>query len=143
MALPLTYLTNKEKPNTIEWGEPQERAYTSLKYAVTSRPVLHLPDHDKPYTLRVDASEVGVGVVLLQVPDGKLFPVGYESKELTGAERKHSSIERESLAVVWAVKKYLCYLYGREFTIQTNHQPCHLTGAHQHLPSTIFPICWR
>ena len=85
--------------------------------------MLHLPDHDKPYTLPVDASEVGVGAVLLQVHDGKLFPVGYGSKKLTGAERKYSAIERECLAVVWAVKKYLRYLYGREFTIQTDHQP--------------------
>ena len=49
MAVPLTDLTKKGQLNKIEWGEPQERAYTSLKHAVTSRPVLHLPDHDQPY----------------------------------------------------------------------------------------------
>ena len=104
VAVPLTDLTKKGQPNKIEWEKPQERAYTSLKHAVTSRPVLHLTDHDKPYTLFVDASEVGVGAVLLQVHDGKLLPVGYGSKKLTGAERKYSAIERECLAVVWAVK---------------------------------------
>ena len=62
--------------------------------------MLHLPDHDKPYTLRVDASEVGVRAILLQIHDGKLFPVGYGSKKLTGVERKYSAIERDCLAVV-------------------------------------------
>ena len=59
-ATPLTDLTKKGQPNRIEWREAQEAAYRTLKNAVTSKPVVHLPDHDKSYTLRVDASEVGI-----------------------------------------------------------------------------------
>ena len=63
LAAPLTDLTTKRQPNKIEWGESQERAYSALKHSVTSRPVLHLPDHVKPYALHVDASELGIGAV--------------------------------------------------------------------------------
>ena len=113
MAVTLTDLTKKGQPNKIERGKRRERAYTSLKHAVTSRPVLHLPDHDTPYTLRVDASEVGIGAVLLQVHDNKLFPVAFGSKKLTGAERKYSAIERECLAVVWAAKIPMLLVWSR------------------------------
>ena len=123
IAVPLTDLTKKDQPNQIAWKEAQEAAYRTLKNAVISKPVLHLPDHDKSYTLRVDASEVGIGAVLLQEHDDSLFQVGYRSKKLTSAERRYSTIERECLAVIWAIRKFHPYLYGREFWIQTNHQP--------------------
>ena len=119
----LTDLTKKGQPNRIEWKEAQEAAYRTLKNAVTSKPVLHLPDHDKSYTLRVDASEVGIGAVLLQEHDNSLFPVGYRSKKLMSAEKRYSTIERECLAVIWAIRKFHPYLYGREFRVQTDHQP--------------------
>ena len=121
IAVPLTDLTKKCQPNQIEWKEAQEAAYRTLKNAVTSKPVLHLPDHDKSYTLRVDASRVGIGAVLLQEHDNSLFSVGYRSKKLTSAERRYSTIERECLAVIWAIRKFYPYLYGREFWIQMDH----------------------
>ena len=123
IAVPLTDLTKKGQPNRIEWKEAQKAAYRTLKNAVTSKPVLHLPDHDKSYTLQVDASEVGIGVVLLQEHDNSLFRSGYRSKKLPSAEGRYSTIERECLAVIWAIRKFHPYLYGREFRVQTDHQP--------------------
>lgn len=123
IASPLTDLTKKGEPKKVRWQEPQEKAYTSLKTMLTSAPILRLPDVHKPFVLRTDASDVGLGAVLMQEYDGKLFPVSYASRKLLNRERNYSAIEKECLAVVWAIKKYLQYLYGVEFTLQTDHQP--------------------
>jgi len=61
--------------------------------------------------------------VLLQEHEGNLFPVAYASKKLNDAERRYSTLEREGLAIVWAVKKFQMYLYGRPFVLETDHQP--------------------
>ena len=87
-----------------------------------ANPPLAIADNTKPFTLRTDASDKGLGAVLLQEHDGKLSSVSYASKKLTEREKKYNTIERECLAVVWAVRKFLIYLYGVEFTLQTDHQ---------------------
>ena len=66
---------------------------------------------------------MGVGAVLLQDQAGKLCPVSFASRKLSDREQKYSTIERECLGVVWAVLKFLLYLYGLEFILQTDHQP--------------------
>ena len=64
-----------------------------------------MPEVDMPFVLRCDASSVGLGAVLLQYHDQTLFLVSYASIKLTDAEKRYSTIERECLAVVWAIKK--------------------------------------
>ena len=123
IALPLTELTKKGLPNQVEWGVSQENAYQTLKHLLTADPVLRLPDLNEPFTLRTDASGVGVGAVLLQEHDGKLHPVAYASKKLLPREQRYSTMEKECLAIVWAVRKFMVYLYGRQFVLQTDHQP--------------------
>ena len=122
-AAALTDLTRKGQPSKIQWEEAQERAYNTLKSELTSEPILRLPDQTKSFTLRTDASNVGIGTVLLQDHDGKLSPVSFPRRKLTSRERKYSTIEGECLAIVWAIRKFLVFLYGKEFTLQTDHQP--------------------
>lgn len=55
--------------------------------------------------------------------DGQLFPVSYASKKLFERKRSYATVEKECLAVIWAVKKFMVYLYGKEFILQTDHQP--------------------
>ena len=123
IAEPLTDLTKKKSPNVIKWGEMQEKAFTTLKRLLVAEPVLRLPDMLKPFVLRTDKSDVGIGAVLLQQHEGKLFPVTYASKKLLPRERNYSIMEKECLAVVWAVKRFNVYLYGAPFVLQTDHQP--------------------
>ncbi|GFO32920.1 Zinc finger protein [Plakobranchus ocellatus] len=121
VSAPLSDLVRKGQPNIVNWGDSQERAYNSLKVAVTSKPVLQLPDVNKRFVLRTDASNRGLGAALMQENEGTLFPVAYACKKLTDRERKHSVTEREALAIVCGVKKFSLYLYRTVFTLQTDH----------------------
>ena len=69
------------------------------------------------------ASDRGIGAVLMQEHDGKLFPVCYGSKKLSSAERNYSTIEKECLAIVWGFKRFHLYLYGVPYVLQTDHEP--------------------
>ena len=69
--------------------------------------------------MQVDASIKGLGAMLQQ--DGK--PVAYASKTLSGTEKRYACIERELLAIVYAVQRFHTYLYGRHFKVLTDHKP--------------------
>ena len=69
IAVPLSDLTRKGQPNKLEWGEAQEKAYRTVKSYLTSEPILRLPDPAKTYFLRMDASNSGIGAVLMQKDD--------------------------------------------------------------------------
>ena len=90
---------------------------------LTQAPILRLPDFSRPFIVQADASETGVGAVLLQEYEDGRFPVAYVSKKLKSSELNYSVIEKECLALVFAVKKFYKYLYGKEFVLQTDHQP--------------------
>ena len=96
IAAPLSDVIRKGQPQKVEWGEAQEKAYQTIKSYLTSEPILRLPDPDKTYFLRTDASNIGIDAVLMQRQDEKLFPVCYASRKLSSAERNYSTIERES-----------------------------------------------
>lgn len=81
-------------------------------------------DPDRDVILSCDASPYGVGAVLShQMEDGSEKPIGYVSCTLTSAEKRYSQLEKEGLAVVFAVKRFHQYLYCRPFTIYTDHKP--------------------
>ena len=123
VALPLTDLTRKGQPTKVEWGEPQEKAYMTLKALLAKPPILKLPDFSKQFVLRTDASDLGIAAILMQEHDNEMFPVAFASKKLLQRQRNYSTIERECLSIVWAVQKFEAYLWGRDFVIQTDHQP--------------------
>jgi hypothetical protein len=123
IMIPLTDLTKKGQPNLVVWTEECEKAFVKLKELLTSEPILQLPDLEKPFVIQVDASDNAVGAVLLQDSAGQLLPVAYASKKLTTAEQRYPIIEKECLAIVFAVHKFNKYVYGRHFTLQTDHSP--------------------
>ena len=97
--------------------------FTHCKTGSVSTQSYGCPKATKEYVVRTDASDVGVGAVLMQEQDGDLFPVSYASRKLLDREQKYSVVERECLALAWAVKKFSYYLYGTKFTYQTDHYP--------------------
>ena len=132
IAAPLSDLTRKGQPNKVEWSEAQEKAYQTIKSYLTREPFLRLPDPAKTYFLRTDASNNGIGAVLMQRHGEKLFPVCYASKKLSSAERNYSTIENEGLAIVWGIKRFHLYLYGVPFVLQTNHEPLKYMDSAKH-----------
>ena len=135
IAAPLHQLLkgNPSKRSVIEWTDEAERAFIALKQALIKQPVLQLVNSNLPFTLQTDASEDGIGAVLLQARVKQpcfLAPVYYASRTLKKSERNYSCIEREALAIYWACRKFEPYLYGRSFTLQTDHAPLvHLQTA--------------
>ena len=81
-----------------------------------------MPDINKQFILRTDASNLGVGAVLMQQFEKELWPIAYASKKLTPAQRNYSTTEKEGYAIIWALQKFYTYLYGVEFILQVDHQ---------------------
>ena len=123
IALPLTNKTKGREPQKVVWSQECQKAFAEMKKVLTSEPVLILPDQNEPFVLRTDASGKGLGAVLLQERDGLLRPVAYASKKLNEAEQRYHTIEQECMAVVWGVRKFYPYLYGRHFLLESDHNP--------------------
>lgn len=120
IASPLNKLLKSGIP--FLWSEDCETAFKTLKQALTSGPVLDHFDESARTVLHTDASGHGLGAVLLQRNDSSLERViAYASRTLTPAEQNYTITEKECLAVVWAVQKFRPYLYGRHFSVVTDH----------------------
>ena len=119
IVAPLTELRKKGESNKVYCDEPQQKAFHSLKKALTVQLILKMADLSKPFTLQVDASNEELGAVLLQDKEGKKNPIAYASKKLKPSEKSYIVIEKECLALVWAVLKFHSYLYGTAFTVAT------------------------
>ena len=94
-----------------------------MKKALTSSPILQFPDFKLPFYVQSDASDKGFGAVLGQIRNGTEVVVAYASKAIGSSQINWSTIEKEAFAVVWSVKYFRHYLYGRAFTIYTDHNP--------------------
>lgn len=112
-----------KKRNGIVIDQKYIDAFNKCKELLTHSPLLQYPDYDKPFVLTTDASNVAVGAVLSQGKIGNDKPVAYASRTLSDTESRYSTIERELLAIVWAVKHFRPYLYGKKFFIYTDHRP--------------------
>lgn len=113
---------NKKINITQNWKDTQEKSFNELKEKLTQTPILMYPKWDREFILQTDASNIALGAVLSQIGDDKKeHPIGYASRSLTQPEQNYSTNELESLAVVWGVKKFHHYLYGRKFKIITDH----------------------
>jgi transposase InsO family protein len=121
IAKPLHKLTGKNVPYV--WGEEQETAFQTLKDILCNEPLLQYPDFKKEFIVTCDASSNEIGCVLSQGTIGKDLPVAYASRVLTTPEKNYSTIERELTAIVWACRQFRPYIWGRKFTIVTDHKP--------------------
>lgn len=123
LAAPLFDLTKKEGKARVCWTGETEEAFQNLRNALCREPVLASMNFSLPLVPQTDASEVGLGAVLSQVQDGVEHPVTYISSKLLKHECNYATVEKECLAIKWAVEHLKYYLIGREFTLITDHAP--------------------
>ena len=127
IVAPLTKLTSKTSP--WKWTKECQQAFIKVKHMLVNAPVLVLPDFEKPFTVVTDASDKGIGAVLLQED----HPVAFESRKLSSAENSYHTSEKEMLAVVHALRTWRCYLEGVRFKVITDHNPNTYFHTQQHL----------
>ena len=94
IAKPLTDLTKKGESTTVSWSNEATTAFETLKQVMSQYPVLRLPQFDKTFILTTDASQMGLGAVIMQEHDGMKMPVIYISRKLKDAETRFSTIGR-------------------------------------------------
>ena len=106
---------------------------TEAKYGlICKKTTLTYFDQEKETTIQVDASGRGLGAVLTE--NGKL--IAFASKSLTETEQRYANIERELLAVVFGCERFHTYMYGKHFTVESDHKPLEMI---QHKPLTAAP----
>lgn len=106
-----------------EWSDGCEEAFARVKRALSTSEVLVHYSLELPLVLTADASATGIGAVISHItPDGER-PIAYASRTLNSAERSYAQIDREALAIIYGVRKFHQYLYGRKFTLRTDHKP--------------------
>lgn len=113
-----------KKDVRYEWNAECQQAFYKVKHLLVSSKVLAHYAAELPLVLTTDASSVGIGAVISHIcPGGEERPVAYASRVLNTAERAYSQIEREALAIIYGVRKFHQYLYGRNFILRTDHKP--------------------
>ena len=115
ISAPLTSLLEKD---VFQWLDRASAAFDKLKAAMTTTPVLTLPDFNRPFIIEADTSGVRIGAILMQ--DGR--PLAYTSKALSPSHQNKSTYDKEMLAIVRAATRWRPYLIGRRFQIKTDHK---------------------
>ena len=119
IAEPLTRLTKDSTP--FCWEEAQEEAFRELQKRLQSPPVLAHFDDNAETEMHTDASDIGLGAVLVQKQSGCEKVIAYASRGLSKEEKNYSASEKECLAIIWAISKFRPYVYGRPFRVVTDH----------------------
>lgn len=124
VSAPLTALVSPKKQ--FVWSEKCRDAFNNLKNLLTTVPVLRAPDFSRPFSLQVDASDVGTGAVLMQSDEKNvLHPVSFMSTKFKPYQRHYSTIEKETLALLLALEKFEVYVSAASCPLQvfSDHNP--------------------
>jgi hypothetical protein len=117
LTAPLRDLIKKD--NEWVWDAQHTDCLTKIKEAVSAPTVLKLFDPKEPVVLSVDASQKGLGALIMQAGQ----PVEYASCTLSDTQQRYAQIEKEFLAIQFGVTRYHQYVYGQTFTVETDHKP--------------------
>ncbi|XP_036146047.1 uncharacterized protein K02A2.6-like [Monomorium pharaonis] len=121
----------------FRWNDECEKTFQSSKKLLTSDEVLTHFDPTLPIVVTCDSSGYGVSAVLSHIIEGKDKAVLFASSTLSPAKQKYSNLERESLALIFSLKKFHKYIYGRRFILLTDHQPLQfIFGKNKGIPVT-------
>jgi len=144
IAAPLDALRNKK--GNFKLTELEMTCFDQLKTLVASAPVLSFPDFSAPFYVATDASNLGIGAVLYQLPNGpndesKVNYISFMARALHTHEKHYPAYKKELLGIVYALNKFHYYIWGRRFTLFTDHRP--LTYIHQQKELPAIVSNWR
>ena len=121
-AFPLTELTKKNKPDKFKMNGVELAAFGDLRKALISLPVLQPPNLNVPFTVKADCSQFCCGAVLTPKNYlGREHPIAYFAKKLLPRETNYSTVEKECLAILLALKNFERYIFGVPVTIITDY----------------------
>lgn len=122
MASPLNNLTRKN--TDFVWTDNCEKSFQKIKEKLISPPILQYPDFAKQFIVTVDASNTACGAVLSQIKDkGDDLPISFISKAFQKGEKNKPTIEKELIAIHFAITTFRPYLYGTHFLVKSDHKP--------------------
>jgi hypothetical protein len=107
-----------KKISVFVWTDDHDQAFNILQYALVQAPVLVLLDFTQPFCIETDASNGGVGVVLMQ----NQHPIAFISKAFGTKLKGPSTYEKEYVAILLAIEQWMSYLPLGEFHIYTNQK---------------------
>jgi hypothetical protein len=112
-----------KKGAKFESTPENEKAFLDIKSRLVSRPVLIPPDYSEPFMVAVDCSDVAMGATLLQEEDGLEHPLCFLSRKLNQHQRRYSTVEKEALALLTAVRTCSVYFGSEAVKVYTDHSP--------------------
>ena len=118
---PLNALLRKD--SKWRWTRKEENAFKDAKTLLLNSQTLIHYDDSLPLYLACDASSYGCGCVLSHRVHGEDRAIAFASCSLSDTQKKYSQMDKEALAIIFGVKRFHQYLYGRRFTIVTDHEP--------------------
>ena len=118
---PLLPLLRKNTPWI--WTTQHDQAFEEIVSRLAKYPILRMPDFNRPFVVRTDASDFAYGSALVQNYDGIEFPISFHSGSfLPGQRLNWPTWKREGYSIVAAIKKWHHYLVNEKFTIITDHE---------------------
>lgn len=139
IASPLTDLTKSKNCNKFILNEIQKCAFDKLKEMLSTAPLLASPDYAKTFIIYTDSSDIGVGSVLGQEDNNKVFkPIAYASKKFNDTESRWSTIDKEAYAILYALSQFEVIIFGYNIVVYTDHSPLKfISDSVKHSPKLI------
>jgi len=138
IAKPLNNLLKKN--TTFDWTTDCNHSFENLKNKLINPPILKYPNFDEKFILTTDASNNALGAVLSQGENQNEHPLCYASRTLNKHELNKPIIEKELLGIHWGINYFRPYLYGRKFTVVTDHRPLVSLFTHKNPSSKLTRI---
>ena len=132
IAAPLSSLLKKNLVR-FTWTVEHDKSFETLKQRISEQPTLILPRDHLPFIVQTDASGFAIGATLMQNLGSGLQPIAFLSHKMIEAETRYPTHEQELLAIVHACKEWRHYLYGKKFTVQTDHKSITHFKTQQHM----------
>lgn len=125
----LKLLKGKSKRQKVIWGQEADDAFKNLKNKLVSAPILSSPDFSQPFIIQTDASDSGLGAILVQGEGKEERVIAYASRTLNKHELNYHAMEKECCAILFGIDKYRPYIEGSRFTVITDNQALKWMGS--------------